>query len=301
VSTYGAIAINTTSLSASGNGTSGTSGSGVYLYNAGSTSLTLPSVTLKGVNSFNNNYSDNLQITTLGVITLNSISANDSASGHGASINNSTDGKGVTLTGTNVFNGNYLTGLRINSDGAVTLNNITASGNLNGYGLDSENQLAGSAYAFKLTGTNTFNNNSSENLYVLSKGAISANNVTANFSTGGNGMYLDNTAGSSAGITLTGINTAIGNSGVGISIHSNNGNINLSKVTADGNTGTGLYIDAGTTGNVTLTCGSFTNNGGYGVTVATNGTLTLIGAVSSGNPSGNLFFGGTPIVIRNCP
>jgi len=307
---YGAISINTTSINAVGNGTSGFDGYGAYLDNSGSTASTNPAVILKGTNTLNGNYEGGLYAASTGTITLNNITADSNSEGYGATITNSTNGKGVTLTGTNVFDNNYLDGLNINIKGAVLLNNITA--NCNGYnlgcsgtgtgstGLVVDNSTASPAQTVTLTGVNNFNNNNEDGLDITSAGAISASNVTASYN-GGNGMLLDNHTGS-AGVTLTGVNNVIGDSsslGSNVDIHTA-GAVNLTDLTSDGSGGTGLVVEATAT-NVTLTCGSFTNNAGNGVNVTASGTLTMIGVVASGNGATDISPTPWDVVVRNCP
>jgi hypothetical protein len=53
---------------------------------------------------------------------------------------------------------------------------------------------------------------------------------------------------------------------------------------------------------VTLTCGTFSNNGSVGLFANVLGNLTLKGVTSSGNTGGdyNLSYGGSLIVVRTC-
>jgi hypothetical protein len=200
-----------------------------------------------------------------------------------------------------VFNGNYYNGLLIYSHGAITLTSITANEN----GLVSSDTGAqitnvGSAVPqfVKLNGTNTFNGNGSYGLDLTSDGAITTNNITANYN-GINGAFIANDGGTGAGtITMTGVNNFLGNGNNGLSVSSWFA-ITLSKVTAEGNAGDGLNVAAD--GNISLTCGSFTNNGGVGLFANSLFTLTLKGVISSGNTGGdyNLTYGSL-VVVRTC-
>jgi hypothetical protein len=319
---YGAISVATTSLSAVKNGLAGFYGYGHYLDNSSSTAVLKPGVSLKGNNTLDGNYSGGLYINTYGAVSLNSIHASGNTVGTGAQVANHTLGKAVTLTGINVFssnsngglsigslgpvtlssvtaNDNTSLGLSINTQGAITLKNITASDNHTGEGANLDNTGAGSPQAVTLSGTNVFNDNFDDGLYIKSLGAITTNNVTAN-GNGQNGVTLLNDTGT-ATVTMTGVNTAIGNTVVGVIIHSK-GAVSLTSLTSDGNSGSGLIVDAATA-NVKVMCGSFTNNLSNGVSVITSGVLTLTGVVASGNsgPNINLSGGGTEIVVRNCP
>jgi hypothetical protein len=130
VQTYGAITLN--NVSAHGNGQSGTSGSGVVLYNDAAT--TPADVKITGESYFMNNWNNGLEIYTDGNIALNSIHAyqNGQAGGSaGALLDNSgaLPAKTVTLTGENLFYANNGDGLYVNAAGNVTLNNVVADKN----------------------------------------------------------------------------------------------------------------------------------------------------------------------------
>jgi hypothetical protein len=84
--------------------------------------------------------------------------------------------------------------------------------------------------------------------------------------------------------------------------------VSLTRVTADLNDDGGIGaplssgIDGTAVGNITLTCGSFNYNEGYGIdlTVGAGKIITLKGFYSYGNGSANTV-NVTPIVTRNCP
>jgi hypothetical protein len=272
---------------------------GVYGADIDNTNLSLiQPVSLTGTSLFYGNHDRGLVINTLGAISLSNVTANGNTR-QGAYLTNATAGQGVQLTGTNTFNSNgTLGGLYISSLGAITLNNVTATGNTIGLQLD--NSTAASAMAVSITGTNTFSNNSGTGLSVLSKGAITLNNITAN-NNSGTALTLDNTSGSAA-VTLTGINTFLYNSGSGLVINSL-GNVSLTKIRSDSNSNSGDGVNITTTGSVTFTCGSLTNNSRYGVNISNASSVLLTGVVSSGNGSGDLHFTGIgPLTrVRTCP
>ena len=77
----------------------------------------------------------------------------------------------------------------------------------------------------------------------------------------------------------------------------------MSKVTGNDN---GIYgLSVNTTGDVTLTCGSFTNNTSYGVYVQNAATLKLIGVFAAGNgASPDIQTSGVGTIlpsVRTCP
>lgn len=275
---------------------------------------TLPKpVTLSGTNTFNSNARLGLNILSLGKISANNLTANWNDM-IGAVLDNWWDpqpptgplaGNGVTLTGTNLFEGNGNDGLRVYSHGAITMNNVTARWNT-GDGTWLENEATtGPQVNVTLTGTNTFYgngnwvDNTSWGLYVKSEGNITISNLTANWNDLG-GAYLDNQDYGylTPTVTLTGANNFLGNQFDGLKIYAV-GAVSLSKVTADanGSEGVELYSEVGT---VTITCGSITSNGGFGLYLDAGSTITLKGVYALGNGINTWFSPFPPIVVRSC-
>jgi hypothetical protein len=286
---------------ATGNGIGASSGYGVNLANHGDPAH-LTNITITGTNNFSSNYSGGLVANSRGAITLSSTTANSNTAGPGLELDNElTEVKAITLSGTYTLNNNAYEGLLLASHGAVTLNNITANSNgtlivANGVLIDNGNAVA--PQLVKLTGTNTFNDNSYRGLEIFSKGAITTNNITANENTD-TGAYFNNSVFSaSGGITMTGVNTFLGNGGVGL-YTATDGSISLTKITSDGNVGDGFFAVAD--GNLTITCGSLTGNDDDGLDISILGTLTLKGIVSSGstNLDYNLSYGSL-VTVRTC-
>jgi hypothetical protein len=295
----GAISVN--NLTGSRNGAAGGYGNGAVLDNVGTSAAM--AVKLTGTNTFNDNFSEGLHVVSNGAISASNLTANRNLHGVGANLWNShTNAGALTLTGSNTFQENRDSGLVIESQGAISLNSLTANGNgqlgLYGFGANIHNQTSATPQTVKLTGTNTFNDNYSGGLFVQSRGAISANNLTANHTTNGNGVRLFNNTGS-AGVTLTGTNAFLSNGGDGLTIEST-GAVSVTKVTADDNTAYGVYI-SNNSSPITITCGSMTSNGSWGLYADTSGLLKLIGVVASGNTSGNIYLSGSLRVdMRAC-
>lgn len=262
-------------------------------------------ITLNGTNTFTANGNLGLIIIANGAITFNNINVSSNLNG-GADINNTNLGtaapRAVKLTGTNTFNNNGVNhGLYIETYGAITLNNITASGNTGGTGASINNQNAVTPANVTLTGVNQFSNNTSGSygLWIRSKGSIIVSNLTASNNTSGIGASLQNNGGAStANVTLTGANSFVENGVTGLNINTN-GIVNLTKITADGNNQDGVYIAANTS-NVNLTCGSITNNTLTGYSIYTTGITTFNGVVVAGNGAMNSFTN-APVEILGCP
>jgi hypothetical protein len=291
VASLGAISIS--NLTADDNGWFG-----AYLIN--NTAGSAMNVTLSGkVHTSGNLNGDGVHVESIGSISISSVTADQNAF-DGLDLSNSGatgDGKGVTISGTSLItNSTGGSGVLIVSKGPITINNLTS--NDNGLaGLSANNSSAAVAQTVKLTGTNVFIDNADFGAAIVSGGAITVNNVTANGNVDA-GLYLNNDSGT-AGVTVTGVNTFNANDAHGLWILTN-GNISLSKITADGNGGKGLYIWP-TAGTVTIACGSFTNNTGIGLDIQTSTTITLKGVVYSGNLAGNFdWHGTTPSISRTC-
>jgi len=296
----GAITIN--AITATGNGIAGTSGYGVSLTNDGDPAH-LSNITISGVNNFSGNYSGGLYVKSQGAITLSSSTASSNTSGPGLQLDNqaTTEAKAITLSGTYTLNNNAYEGLLLISHGAVTLNNITANGNgtlVAAHGVLIDNGDAAAPQLVKLTGTNTFNDNSYRGFAIFSKGAITTNNITANGNANAGAYFNNSIPGATAGVTMTGVNKFLDNGGVGLYI-ATHGSISLTKLTSDNNVGDGFFAVAD--GNLTISCGSVTSNDDDGLDISILGTLTLKRLVSSGNTNldYNLSYG-SYVPVRTC-
>jgi len=273
VYSLGAISLSTTRLEASHNGVA--SGNGLILTNTGSTPQP---VTLKGTVIVNDNYGSGLYVLSLGSININNLAASDSRHGLGAELHNNFSAAvgGVTLSGTNTLQDNWGAGLAVNSLGAVTLNNLTATGN----GLDNSSggatinnyQFPAVPRAVKLTGVNNLSGNYSYGLWIKSNGAISLNSLTASDNAHNYGAYLNNVdLGSVGGITLTGTNAFKDNYNIGLNAYSL-GAITVNNLTASGN---GFGVGAS----------------GHGAVLDNTGALTPLAAKLTGSSTFNDNFG----------
>jgi hypothetical protein len=260
-------------------------------------------VTLTGTNIFTGNQVHGLAIFSKGAVSLNNISASGSVTGKGAFINNQdtpTNPKPVTLTGTNNFSGNQTAGLNIQSYGNVSINNLTASNTVTGYGASIANTGGTPIGDVVISGTNTFNSNAGGNgLTVTSSGTVTLSNLTAN-SNSLNGAVITNSSGTAA-VTISGLNTFNGNTQKGLSITSQ-GVVNLTRINAELNTQSGMVVT--TTSTMSLTCGDFKKNNQYGWVVNNAPTITMTGVYSSvNNTSGpyQVTGGGTLVTVPGCP
>ncbi len=281
VFTDGSIALN--SVTANDN-----DGDGAQLDNCfeaagvcGSTYLS-KTITLTGTNVFNDNTLYGLTAVSKAAITLNSVTAN--GNGIGADLDNAWTNAsgGVSINGTNGFSNNSNIGLEVTSKGAIVLNNVTANGN--GYTGAYLNNSTGTPMNVTIT-SSTFNDNAQVDdapviqtgLSVLSKGAITISNVTANNNANGDadlddgGVRLNNILGT-AGVTMTGTNI-ISDNEYGLLIISN-GAVVVNNLVNNGNLGgAGAYISTAQLVSI-LGTNEFKGND-LGVIIYTDGLITL--------------------------
>ncbi|MBL8099559.1 MAG: hypothetical protein JNK81_10270, partial [Anaerolineales bacterium] len=278
---YGTIKVN--NLFANSN-----DGNGAFLSNSGAT-VGKPGVTLTGTNEFKYNVFTGLFISTNGPVSVNNISANTNGQ-TGVSVNNLGLNSATTLTGTNAFNDNGYSGLVIQSAGQVTLSNITANGNgtamIAGYGVSIGNQTLTSFKGVTLTGTNSFSNNYNNNLIIISSGAVTLNNITANYSNNGYGVSINNTSSGASkpmAVTINGTNNSMtynGLSGLDITTY---GAVTLNNINASNNgqdmaIGHGAFvINSGSTLPQLVKINGtnkFDDNYEYGLLIVTKGNVT---------------------------
>jgi len=164
----GTITVNTLSLSADGN----KNGVGVYLRNSNNGYGTPKSVVLKGTNTFNDNYGQyyddssvalagaGLVVVSNGSITVNNVTANGTINGAGVLLNNCvlvsgrcTGSGSVVLSGFGSFNDNAGDGIDVLSKNTVTMPQVIADGNQGVTGSDyaGDGLYVNTAGIFKLT------------------------------------------------------------------------------------------------------------------------------------------------------
>lgn len=205
-------------------------------------SIAISDITISGASG------TGLTVITTRSITLTRVQSSGN-SGGGALLDNSGGTGTVIVTGTptdpSQFNGNTGgDGLDVFSDGAITLNTITANGNSSGYGAHIDNSSAFSPQVVNIIGmNNTFDDNYLNGLLVFSFGNITAGNLHADGNSSGvsssdypfsGGVQLENDFAGTGAITITGTNTFTDNSEDGLDVYSN-GAITTYNLTATGN------------------------------------------------------------------
>jgi hypothetical protein len=267
---------------------------GAYIYNA--SSATPKAVTIKGVNNFNDNGYNGINISSSGAITMSNFTANNNTVS-GVSIDNAINPAtpfNVTITGNNIFNNNDYGGLEIFTYGAVVLNNITANNNQSvfGYGVYIDNNNGSLARPVTINGTNRMNSNVGTGLRIDSLGAIKINNLMASYNMNGSGALLDNNdiATISQPVTITGYGIFNENLDMGLVVNTN-GNVVFANISANlnGNGGANIYAVNNATSaslaNVSLT-GINTFNGNMstsGLVITTDGAITVSNITANSN------------------
>ena len=277
-------------------------------------------VRLTGTNLINYNQTNGLEISSDGTISLNNVNISNNAEG-GAVLDNclnpgpntacSVVGKSVILTGTNIFNWNGFEGLVVNTDGAISISNVTASHNSGLYGVYLDNCAFDAItllactntlpYAVSITTPSSFLYNSSDGLYIRTTGAVTLKGVTASFNQG-RGVFIDNHASllKPQNVILSGINVMNGNDNHGLRIISY-GTVALASITANDNgqtdsLGYGVFVDnralsAAPAGSVLITRkpvtftgnNTITNNYSGGIFIYSVGDVTLSNITAVGN------------------
>jgi hypothetical protein len=270
-------------------------------------------VTVSGFLSANSNGARGLSIVSDGAVTLTTLTT-DNNSGNGVNIQNTGAAKpyAVTINGFNSMSNNAGIGLLITSLGTVTVNNIVAdfNGNYGAYISNASDPLY--AYGVNVKGVNSFNLNAASGLYILSRGAISTYNLTAN--TNGyigdvNGVYLVNSFNplKPQNITLFGVNTINYNSFNGLYVESY-GIITLNNITANFN-GEGVDNGLGSGADIGNSSGSiakpvilkgtntFIGNDGYGLIVFSLGAISVSNVTANFNDLNGVYLDNNPSPI----
>ncbi len=240
--------------------------------------------------TFYRNGKTNLEIYASGSVIITNLVSTGSIGGSGLAINNVYAPTSLPVTLTNAtLTGNSIVGGNISTKGTITVSGIIASNN-SSLGLYLDNGLAiatGSVVMLGTLGTNKINNNG-VGLMIYSQRNISLTSLQAN----GNSDIGINLMGGgpSSNVILTGVESSY-NLDDGISIMAN-GIVTISKVTANKNGNTALFIanDTATTAkSVLVTNSTFNDNvapGAIGLYIVSVGSITVNNVEASGNTEG---------------
>ncbi len=291
-------AVSVTSVLAFGNGQYG-----VNIDNEPASGTAAPNVTLTN-GRYVANGDTGLEVIPEGAITAKNIGSawnsnigNATAVGNGAHLVSNGLGKAISISNNLSTPNNYIPGfensaadgLVIDSRGAVTLTNVTATYNEYGYGVNVDN----SDGLGNLTINNIYlSDNGNDGLHANIKGAISLNKAVSEYN-GGLGAYLQNdsvTVGT-PGVTINNVLPIIGmdspgfngNGDVGLQVISL-GIISLTNVTANNNSSSGASLQNynGFT-DIKVNNSMFDGNGHYGLSTLTRGNISFVKGSASEN------------------
>jgi hypothetical protein len=314
--------------------------SGAYINN--SSAATPKPVTLNGFNNFSLNGGNGLEIYSKGAVTLSNITAIYNTGGSGAYLDNNYGvASNVIVKGVNNFSSNGWDGLRVWSAGAITLSNITANdngtdpnrpaatwwyedsyymwdpileefvevfydvyyNNAFGKGVFLSNYWATTSKPVTFTGTNTFNGNAGNGLYVDSFGAVKISNVTANNNICDPTKDLTNS--NCAGVFIEGMSIAqtgygifVNNDGSGFLAYAWQGAVSLTNLYAEYNSQYGVDTYSSCwpnpcSFNLSITgTNVFNNNGHNGLYAWAKGVVSLSNLTAIGN-------GGDGVYVSN--
>jgi len=279
---YGGLTINSagnisvTNVNASDNELN----SGLALYNNylnGYGNILVKNSVKNDYNDFSGNGSNGAEMFSLGTITLSNISVKENGQ-TGLYVYNtgSASAKNVTLSRIISDDNEGTAGVDVYSNGVITLSYVDDRGN-DSNGIRLTNSNAATPQAVIVTRTSVDGNVSGYGLYILSKGDVTLNNVSALKSM--YGAYINNSSSPSAAkVTVLGTlgqNTFSGNDLDGLTIVSN-GNVSLTSIVADQNGRKGIFADAGDT----LTASNlWTSRNGYqGLDLVAGSNMTISNA-----------------------
>lgn len=220
-----------------------------------------------------NNSDHGLSLQSAGSTTVDTVTA--SGNGLNGVITGGAPG-GINVVNS-TFTGNVNYGYQAISGGTVTLNGVLSNGNTSG-GIFIDNTIGAGTGGDIIVNNSIFTGNTGFGFQAFTEGNSTLDGVTAD-NNGSIGLVIDNT-GPIGNITIS--NSIFnGNTDMGLLLTSN-GNVILDQVTASNNINSdGVFIN--TTGNVMVTCGSYENNGGYGVNNFNISLMTLDSVQFSGN------------------
>jgi hypothetical protein len=287
IDTYGVVVVNKASASWNED-------AGLSIVNNEALPSKPVNVTITG-GTFEQNDGNGLYVRSRGVITVSGVTVYHNNDGwHGADLNNTEDttgDKGINVLKSK-FNANSDSGLYIRTHGAVVLNTVEASDNIASGAYINNNYGHGkSVTVLAAYGANKFIHNFADNIVIVSNGSVALTNVSGNQSIGNDGIDIDNDSGTGT-ITLTNV-TANFNDNNGFNLYTR-GNVTIRNITSMfnyglGGTYSGLYINTNdvATARVSITTGTLTSNGDYGIQLDMNATklYTLSGVFYFGNNS----------------
>ncbi len=235
--------------------------------------------------SFTNNVGSGLIIVTPQNISMDHVTVTGNSGEMGISLDNTSGTGKITITNTlgnsEISSNASATGLYIRTNGAISIKGLSST--LNNFGADIKNDTAN---AIVTISASSFSSNAGFGLSITSKNTISLNNVIADSNLAGDGIALNNLAGTGSIqiLNTAGVNSTTGNStGYGLTINTN-GAITLRGLSANSNGSGGIQLINNTgISSVMVYDSQFSLNNSTGVEILTGGYLLLQNVTANGN------------------
>ena len=262
----------------------GTGNNGIFVNNS---STTGKSVLLYSVYVTNTASGDGIYVLSAGPVTLTNVYAQNNA-GNGITVDNRA-GTGAVVFNTGqtstieYYYGNTKNAINVLTNGTVSFSNINAYNNkTNGiYVVDT-----GEGYGVNFSKVNVYNN-TTDGVNITAYGPVYMGTMDV-YGNGGYGIYINVGSSTARAVTLSSVDIA-GSTKDGLYIYTS-GPVTLTTVTSQGNTLHGVYIDNSVTTTATVNISnSVFNYNGYGISITSQGSVTLIGV----DVENNYYGGGT--------
>jgi hypothetical protein len=268
-------------VTAKGNGFSGSSQAGTYLVAGATGNVTIDN------SVFSQNFHDGLHAIGGGNINLNAVTGDHNSSlGSTQAGTYLSAGGDINITGPSSFSSNSWDGLHAISNGAMTVDSVTANYN-GGSGFNQAGTYLVANGDVAISG-GYFSHNHYDGLHASSTNSITLRQIQADWNDGSGfthaGTYL--VAGGDISIDPSSFSHNAHDGLMAIA----GGSIALDRVIAQFNGGDGVNLTAGT--NVTSTCSDYPDNGGYGMNANLPGQLGTDNQFFGGNVSGDIHLTG---------
>ena len=189
VTTNGAITLTDVEAFHNGLAEGGGEYNGLKLNNSGgSGSVTIKSSAASKYLNFSDNYNYGIAIYSNGAVAVSNVTVNNTISKYGLLIENRTEDSILTSPAVAIsnsqFDSNNWSGIRVQSDGSITLTNVSATKSKNNYAGVNLDNISGtsSGVTIKSSVSNVFyafSQNTGNGIEIYSKGAVSVSNVIA--------------------------------------------------------------------------------------------------------------------------
>ncbi len=249
------------------------------------------SIVLDNVSLAGNSYTG-AELFTQGAVTIKNVYIADNGN-YGVYIGKSSimpSGAKSVLVTDSTFYHNKKINLRVVSTGVIRIVKLYSTDSIEGSGLTLDNSLSSKPQSVYILNA-VLNGNGNQGGFVISKGSITLNGITATNNTGGGLSLYNHNEGAAGNISILsslGLNQINQNGSFGLEIYSSK-NIKLAGIQANNNN-FGIWITGnGIASNVSLTDVETKGNPILGINIQTSGVVSINKVVSLENGSTGLF------------